>query len=158
MKPSFRDVEHLVRLALLFAGGVLVFAIVRAMMMPEDFGRYGHYRAGSIDEARARPISYGGRSRCTECHEDSTTAIASARHKTIACEACHGPLARHSEDPEVKAPRLQGLADCVRCHEAAAGKPAQYPMVVVAEHSDPVACISCHDPHDLRDKEENKEQ
>jgi hypothetical protein len=149
----FRDVEHLVRLALLFGLGLLVFVLVRAAFVPKDFGRYGHFRASSIDDARVAPTVYAGRGRCVECHEDTATAMAPARHKTIGCEACHGPLAKHSDDPEVKVVRLAGLKDCVRCHEAAAGKPPQYPMVDVAAHSDPEPCINCHDPHDLRDKE-----
>ena len=102
MKQSFRDVEHLVRLGLLFAGGLLVFAILRATMVPDDFGRYGHFRAGSIDAARALPVSYAGRGRCTECHEDTATAMAPARHRAIGCEACHGPLVKHADDPEVR--------------------------------------------------------
>lgn len=33
---KFRDVEHLFRLAAIFAGGVLVFAVARAELVPDD--------------------------------------------------------------------------------------------------------------------------
>jgi hypothetical protein len=34
----FKDVAHLVRLAALFMGGLLVFGIARAQLVPEGFG------------------------------------------------------------------------------------------------------------------------
>ena len=67
---SFKDFEHLIRLAALFASGLLFFVVVRAEFVPDDFGKYGHYRPGAIAEAAARPMAYAGRTRCTECHED----------------------------------------------------------------------------------------
>ena len=67
MNRSFKDVEHLIRLAALFAVGVLLFAVARAVFVPKDFGKYGHYRAGAIDDAAAQPLSYAGRARCAEC-------------------------------------------------------------------------------------------
>jgi len=48
----FKDVEHLVRLAALFAAGLLVFSIARAELVPAGFGTLGHYRASAIEERR----------------------------------------------------------------------------------------------------------
>jgi hypothetical protein len=101
MNRSFKDFEHPVRLAALFAAGLLVFVIARAALVPPDFGKYGHYRAGAIDDAAARPLSYAGRARCTECHEDVVIAAAPAKHKVIGCETCHGALLKHADDPAV---------------------------------------------------------
>ena len=86
MKGSFRDFEHLVRLAAIFGAALLLFTVVRAELVPKDFGKYGHYRAGAIDQAASRPLSYAGRGRCTECHEDEVNEAAPSKHKVISCE------------------------------------------------------------------------
>ena len=54
----------------------------------------------------------------------------------MACEACHGPLATHANDPSALKPTLPNVADlCRRCHEKDAAKPKKFPQVVTAEHS-----------------------
>jgi hypothetical protein len=57
----FKDIEHLVRLAVLFAIGLLAFVILRAAVVPRSFGQYGHYRGAAIAEIAARPIAFAGR-------------------------------------------------------------------------------------------------
>ena len=100
MNRSFKDFEHLVRLAGLFAAGLLFFVVARAELVPADFGKYGHYRAGAIADVAARPMAYAGRARCTECHEDEVERSARQRkHKVISCETCHGALLKHADDP-----------------------------------------------------------
>jgi len=70
------------------------------------------------------------------------------RHATVACEACHGPLAKHADDPGANVPKLPQVGDlCRRCHEKDAAKPQGFPQVVTAEHSGGVPCDSCHQPH-----------
>jgi hypothetical protein len=154
MKNGFRDFEHLLRMAGLFALGLLVFGIARAELVPKDFGKYGHYRAGAIDDVAASPLSYAGRARCTECHEDVVTAAQPAKHKVIACETCHGALLKHADDPEVETRKLDGQALCLRCHAANTGKPTHQPTVVAKEHSDEDKCTACHKPHDPRTDQE----
>src|SRR5262245_51215646 len=95
----FRDVEHLLRLSGLFLLGLLVFTVARAEFVPAGFGTLGHYRAGAIDDVRAKTPEYAGQKACAECHVDVVDFRAKARHKAIGCESCHGPLARHAEDP-----------------------------------------------------------
>lgn len=154
MNRSFKDVEHLIRLAALFAAGVLLFAVARAVLVPEDFGKYGHYRAGAIDDAAAQPLSYAGRARCTECHEDVVITKAAARHKNIGCETCHGALLKHADDPGVAVAKADGQVQCLRCHAANTGKPALQLTVVAKDHSDEDSCVSCHKPHDPRTGQE----
>lgn len=154
MKRPFKDVEHLIRLAALFAAGLLVFAVARAELVPEDFGKYGHYRAGAIDDAAAWPRSYAGRARCTECHDDVVTAAAPAKHKIIGCETCHGALLKHADNPEVAVAKADGPVLCLRCHAANTGKPAHQPTVVAKDHSDEDTCVSCHKAHDPRTDQE----
>lgn len=153
MKRSFKDFEHLVRLAAIFVVGLLVFAVARAELVPKDFGKYGHYRAGAIDDVRKRPISYAGRNTCTECHSDVVDTAAPSKHKKIPCETCHGPSAKHVDDQEVTPPKLDPNF-CVRCHAANTGKPAGHPTVDLKDHSEPTeTCVSCHKPHDPRPPE-----
>jgi hypothetical protein len=154
MKRSFKDVEHLIRLAAIFFAAVLVFAVARAELVPKDFGRYGHYRASAVDAAAAKPLSYAGRARCVECHEEDVVAKAAAGHKNIGCETCHGPLLKHADDPAVEVAKAEGPAQCLRCHLANTGKPAHQPTVVVKEHTDEPTCVSCHKAHDPRTDQE----
>ncbi|MGB2716553.1 MAG: cytochrome c3 family protein [Vicinamibacterales bacterium] len=150
MKPSFRDFEHLVRLAGLFLVGLLVFAVARAAYVPKDFGKYGHYRPGSLDDEAAHTPIYAGRARCVECHEDVVAIAAPSRHKNLGCEGCHGALKQHADNPEVAVPQPDGRADCMRCHSARTGRPANFLNIDAEEHSGADACVSCHKPHDPR--------
>jgi cytochrome c553 len=66
----------------------------------------------------------------------------------VACETCHGPLAKHADDPSAVAPKLPAVAAlCVRCHEKDTAKPKTFPQVVSTEHSGGMACNECHKPH-----------
>lgn len=150
----FKDVEHLIRLAALFVAGLLLFVVARAALVPKDFGKYGHYRAGAIDDAAARPLSYAGRARCAECHDDVVISQAAAGHKNLGCETCHGALLKHADDPEVGVAKADGQMLCLRCHAANTGKPAHQPTVVAKDHSDEDSCVSCHKPHDPRTDQE----
>lgn len=154
MNGRFKDFEHLLRMAALFAGGLLLFGVARAQLVPGDFGKYGHYRAGAIDDAAARPLSYAGRGRCTECHEDVVTAAAPAKHTVISCETCHGALLKHADDPAVETAKLDGQQLCLRCHAANTGKPSHQPTIVAKDHSDEPTCLGCHKPHDPRTDQE----
>ena len=150
MNRSFKDFEHLIRLAALFGAGLLFFTVVRAEFVPKDFGKYGHYRPGAIADVAARPLTYAGRARCTECHQDTVDETAPAKHKVISCETCHGPLLKHADDPEVAPPKADGQTLCLRCHAANTGKPSHQPTVVAKDHSDEDTCTACHKPHDPR--------
>jgi hypothetical protein len=72
MKFSFRDAEHLLRLAAIFLIGALLFVVVRAQMVPDDFGKLGHYRPSAIDDARKVAPVYAGQAACAECHTDGS--------------------------------------------------------------------------------------
>ena len=145
---SFKDVAHLVRLAVLFAAGLLTFGVARAALVPKDFGTLGHYRAGAIDDVRRKSIVYAGQQACAECHTDVVDMRAAARHKSIACESCHGPLAGHATDPgQSAAKRPEARPLCVHCHAANTGKSKRYPTVDVKEHAGDEECLTCNKPH-----------
>lgn len=151
MKTRFKDIEHLLRLAGLFAAGALVFVLVRATLVPDDFGVYGHYRAGALDDGRAKPVAYAGQAACADCHEDVVTMRADSGHAKVACEGCHGPSARHVDAPDEHKPvRPDGREICARCHAANTGKPRRYRTVAVQDHAGDEKCVTCHQPHDPR--------
>jgi hypothetical protein len=148
MSVFFGHKEHLVRMAALFGVGVLVFLVLQALLVPEGFGVYGHYRAGALEENRTRPVAFAGRAACVECHADVPDAMKGGRHEAIRCEACHGPLAGHAGDPtEKKAERPDSEVLCARCHAANVARPAAFPQVEVADHMGGEACTKCHVAH-----------
>ena len=148
MSQRFKDAEHLLRIALLFAAGIVVFLIVRAAVVPAGFGKYGHYRDAAPAEAAARPISYAGHAACEMCHSDVFDVKKTGSHAGVACESCHGALAKHAADPSALKPVLPDTATlCVRCHETNAAKTKSFPQVDSKEHSGGSPCGACHRPH-----------
>ncbi len=156
MHKFLRDKEHLVRMAGLFGAGIVAFFILQALLVPKGFGEFGHYRAGALDDNRARPISFAGRAACLDCHGDQGDVLKGGKHAGLGCEACHGALAAHAEDPSAHKgfkPEIGTL--CVRCHLANVAKPAKFPQIEPKEHFDGGPCGGCHDPH-APDKEPKK--
>ncbi len=147
MPNRFRDFEHVLRMAVVFAIGIAAFLVWRSWMVAPDFGRYGHFRAGALDDGMARPIVYAGHAVCLECHGDVGEVRAAGRHAHVACEACHGPLAQHAAGEGEKPARPQALALCPVCHAARQGKPATFPQVVVQDHMGDTPCTECHQAH-----------
>jgi uncharacterized CHY-type Zn-finger protein len=144
----FKDVEHLFRLAAVFLAGAIAFLLLRSFLVPGSFGQYGHYRGKAIAEIAALPVSYAGHQVCEGCHTDVLDVKSKGVHKGIACESCHGPLAKHADDPaSVQPAKLDTAKLCVRCHEANPAKPKNFPQVASDEHSGGAACNSCHQPH-----------
>jgi hypothetical protein len=147
LRRLYRDSGHLIRPALVLIAAIGVFMLIRMAVVPKAFGKYGHYRPGALDMIRQKPVSFAGQDTCAMCHDSEMTAKASGKHAHVRCEACHGALAAHANDPSIK-PKLPEVADlCRRCHEKDAAKPAAFPQVVTAEHSQGMACNTCHQPH-----------
>ena len=144
----FPESGHLFRLAFIFTLGLLLFIGLRSIFVPKSFGQYGHYRGDAIAEIAARPTSYAGRQACEDCHADVVQKKSAGKHARVGCEACHGPLAKHVEDPgSVHPDKLDTAVLCVRCHQENIAKPASFPQVKADEHSSGLACNTCHQPH-----------
>ena len=143
-----KEAAHLIRLLGLLVLGVVGFIVVRQQVVPAGFGKYGHFRAGALDDVRSRPIVYAGRDVCVACHEDQAKALVSSRHARIGCESCHGPAARHAQDPTAAKPALPDTGIlCGHCHELSSARPKFVPQVVSKEHAGGEACKGCHQPH-----------
>jgi hypothetical protein len=150
--------EQVKRLVVLFAILIGLLIVVRTILVPSDFGKYGHYRASSVDEIAALPLNYAGHEACLECHDDVVETKDAGYHKNVSCEVCHGPAALHIEDQEavqLRFPRERGY--CPLCHEYLPSRPTGFPQIVAASHNPLKACINCHDPHNPVPPETPKE-
>jgi hypothetical protein len=145
---SLKDAGHLFRFAGLFVLAFLVFLAVRSYVVPKSFGQYGHYRGASIGEIASRPVKFAGHQTCETCHTDIADTETKGAHAHVNCEACHGALAAHADDPTTVTPVKPDTAVlCARCHTASAAKPKDFPQVDPADHSGGVPCETCHNPH-----------
>lgn len=107
------------------AVGILVFAgaglVVKQFLIPDSFGRYGHFRADAIDEAAALPVRHGTNQSCFKCHPYEAGIHKAGLHRTISCEFCHGTYGDHVAGnrkigtlPVKKDQDITYL--CLRCH------------------------------------------
>jgi hypothetical protein len=148
MRRFRKDREHLVRMAGLFLAGVVLFLVARSLLVPRDFYALGHFRTGALADSRARPMAYAGRETCETCHPDIAEERKGSRHAAIGCEACHGPLASHADDPaRLKPVRPDAQKICLTCHRQDAAKPTTFKQVNPQEHMGAEPCNACHKPH-----------
>jgi hypothetical protein len=145
-ESRFRDQEHLLRLAALAVTALLLFVVLRSLLVPRDFGVYGHYRAGALEDQRATPLVFAGQDDCLSCHDDARRG---GKHATVHCEACHGALAvhAHAEDPTASKPVRPTAATCLVCHLANVGKPKAFPQISTKDHAEAGSCLECHRAH-----------
>lgn len=143
----FKNAGHLFRLAGVFAVGTAAFLLVRASVVPHSFGQYGHYRGAAIREIAGRPLHFAGHQTCETCHTDIAKLKGSGMHAHVHCEACHGPLEKHAQDPSFDPGKPDTAVLCVRCHAASAARPKGFPQVDPEKHSGGVLCTTCHNPH-----------
>jgi hypothetical protein len=116
------------RLVVLAAILLALLIATRSVLIPSDFGKYGHYRASAVEEIAAQEIKYGGQEICAACHDDVAETQSVGFHKTVACEVCHGPAAMHTEDTEaieLQIPRGRGY--CPLCHEYLPSRQQDFP-------------------------------
>jgi uncharacterized CHY-type Zn-finger protein len=147
LMSSFKESRHLFHFAGLFVLLFVVFLVVRHYVVPKTFGEYGHYRGASIGEIANLPVKFAGHQTCENCHTDILDVKLKGKHAHVNCEACHGALANHADDPTIKPVLPDTAVLCSRCHTASAAKPKGFPQVVPAEHSNGLPCQTCHNPH-----------
>jgi len=140
--------QQLNRLAIVFL--VLVGSLIgaRHYLIPKTFGALGHYRAAAIDANASKPLVYAGHEACAVCHSDIAKMHDEARHRTVACEVCHGAQAAHVDSPgdhKPPAPRQRGF--CPLCHGYDPSRPTGFPQIDPVNHNPGRPCITCHNPH-----------
>lgn len=147
-----KDVQHLIRVVVIFAVVFIGFLSVRKLLVPESFGKLGHYRANAVDEFAAQPGRYAGEPACKKCHAQQASDKAKSSHRSISCESCHGALLAHVENPKSgsrprKPKEAEVRAFCGHCHAKSVSRPARFPQVDVAAHNPDAPCSMCHQPH-----------
>lgn len=148
MKGDFQESRHLLRMAVLFGAGFLVFLVLRGLFIPADFGVYGHFRAGAIEDNRKREMAFAGRTACGECHGDVVETKKGGKHRAVGCEACHGALGEHARDPDAhKAQKPDPAALCQVCHLKNVARPRGFPQIDPKDHGDGGPCAGCHAAH-----------
>lgn len=148
--------KHVVRALLLLILGFLGFLVFRQFMIPSSFGMFGHFRGANVKEQMAHPLVHGGAASCEPCHKEQFKTVHEGSHKTVQCENCHAPLARHAQGDKKVAdmPKDQTSTLCLRCHEKLIARPKTQPQVDPVEHLETMGeefhstvCIECHVPH-----------
>lgn len=137
------------RLALAFAIFISLFLVVRHFLVPDTFGKYGHYRAASLIDSEQPEIHYAGQQACFKCHQDIEDKKSQDVHSEIHCETCHGPGQKHVVNSKVeKIMKPTGREFCGSCHSlnAAKLKSAVF-QVDLEKHNIGKNCIECHNPH-----------
>ena len=137
------------RLGIYFIIFVSLFLFIRQRLVPESFGKFGHYRAASLDENASLDAVYGGQQLCFECHEDVFDLRNADLHINLACEICHGPALLHAESfGEVKPDIPAGREFCGRCHSQNAARSSEaIAQVDISEHNLGNDCTDCHNSH-----------
>lgn len=129
---------------------IMIFLITRHFLIPESFGKYGYYRADSMEEIAALPIVYVGKSVCVDCHDDESKKLSSDLHSGLSCEVCHGPGSLHIDDPDKNKPEKSGSREtCGRCHNLNQSRKKEIinQIDINTHYIEMENCIDCHNPH-----------
>jgi len=122
----------------------------------------GIFWGASLLGAQEKPSDYAGSETCQACHEDIFKAFQKNAHKVVdtdkrrgwqtrACEACHGPGAKHAESVDaatIRNPAKLKPAEtdrtCLTCHR---NQPTHAGRIRSGHARNQVACSSCHSVH-----------
>ena len=148
MRRLFKMPPQLSRIVLLALGIVVAYSIARYFLTPTSFGEYGWYRGAALAEMATRDRVYAGKKACEECHSDEYQKLIKHEHKSLSCEACHGPGEAHVQNPDNPDVKMAVLhySLCLRCHEANPSRPKWHKQIVSKNHYTG-KCTECHVPH-----------
>lgn len=121
-------------------------------------------QAPAAQQPAAATGGYVGDDTCLGCHEDQKKGYADTPHGRAAhprspaaihgCESCHGPGAKHIEDPAVpgsirrfdQIPASEASETCLTCHS----RDAHALWQGSAHDIRSVSCVTCHSVHDFK--------
>jgi len=151
---------HVTRIVLTVIGVVIAGSLVRPLILPNEFGEYGHYRPGAVTDEATRQVRNMTNESCLDCHRNIRKIHLKGVHESVSCEVCHGAYADHVKDDKVIAemPVVRGddiKALCLRCHNKVirARPPESIKMIALPEHleeknvSTHHICNQCHHVH-----------
>lgn len=162
MEPEYKSKynAHLIKVILVLivlGAGVLA---AQALFIPSDFGEYGHYRTGAVEDEINRLVRNQTNESCLKCHPYIKKIHLGGVHKTVSCEFCHGPNADHAVDgkkiadmPVKRGEDIKAL--CLRCHnKIIRARPEEsIKMIAMPQHLEEKKvqtthiCNQCHHVH-----------
>jgi hypothetical protein len=141
--------EQVRRLALVIAIIVAGVVTTRFVLLPRTLVDSRLNQAAAVQREMAKPVSFAGATACQECHDDVAAKKRASFHRNVNCETCHGPAARHADDPGSGKPTAaRDRKLCVICHDFEPSRPTGFPQINPVAHNPLKACVTCHDPHD----------
>jgi len=147
--------EHIIRLLIVIVVVVVILFLVRWFLIPQSFGRHGHYRGDSVKEQMDLPLVYLESAFCKDCHEVQYSDWKDNGHSSVNCETCHGHWEIHNGRIKTMT-AIKSSDGCLICHQKLTGRPDSFPQIVsFTEHvedqevseEDILNCLDCHDPH-----------
>jgi hypothetical protein len=140
---------QITRLAIAFALFIALFLFLRSILIPDSFGKYGHYRGDSLKDNASAEIHYSGHQACLACHQDIGEAKLTDVHSGINCEICHGPGLKHVQSGEAADIVKPGSREfCGNCHQKhAAKRETAIVQIDMNDHNTGKNCTDCHNPH-----------
>ena len=140
--------QQLIPLAVIVVLLVAGLIVVRVILVPKSFGKYGHYRADAVEEIASHRVVYAGFQACAECHDDIVATKQASKHKGVTCEVCHDTASQHITAPDQFTPIApRGRGFCPLCHAYNPARPTGFPQINPEVHNPGKACMTCHNPH-----------
>jgi hypothetical protein len=141
--------EQIHRLSIVVGFILALVLVLRFAVIPGSYFSVEQHVASTVERETARPATYAGVAMCRECHDEIYEVKSRSFHRGVACETCHGPSAKHAEDPlESKPDAPRDRKFCPVCHAYDAARPTGFPQINPTTHNPLKACITCHSPHD----------
>jgi hypothetical protein len=141
--------QHVKRALLLLGVVIIVFLIVRSIMVPESFGKYGWYRGNSVNDNMNFKVEYSNSNKCADCHKNIYSVWTNASHKTVNCETSHGQSEDHINNIRIMPQPVNDSKEfCGLCHFKRVARPSEFPQIdPESEHGEGLRCTYCHNPH-----------
>lgn len=140
--------EQIRRLSVVLAVVIAAVAIARYVVLPSSLIDTRFHRESTVQREVAKNIQFAGATVCAACHAEQAGKNRVGYHKTVSCEACHGPARAHTEDPSIKPTKPKTREFCVFCHGYDASRPTGFPQINPVLHNPLKSCATCHNPHD----------
>lgn len=141
--------QHVKRALLLLGAMIIGFLVVRSVMVPDSFGKYGWYRGDSVNDSMNFKVGYSNSNKCTDCHKNIYSVWTNASHKTVNCETCHGPSEDHINNARIMPQPVNDSKEfCGLCHFKRVARPSEFPQIdPESGHGEGLRCTYCHNPH-----------
>lgn len=140
--------QQIIPLVIIFALAITALIVARQLLVPDSFGDWGFYRADAVGEIASQEMQYAGANLCNECHDDIYEIKQESNHRGVSCEVCHGPAAKHTEEPDEFTPEIPSERNhCPLCHGYNPARPSGFPQILSVMHNPGQACMECHNPH-----------